>query len=241
MFELTLLYEKAAAYAKRHKAKAVFFYLLLIFYSAIPVFQVPFLEYHTVRFSSLMDQRIQENYLLYYPEQDAVCLDDVAPVLLKSIIAMEDGSFFMHKGIDWEQLELSMKSNTRRKRKLRGGSTITMQLTKNVYFTTRRSVIRKAKELLVTARMEKEVSKYAILQNYINIVEWGDGIFGAEKAASGYFKKSASELNLTEASKMAAVIPAPLKYSPAKSGSYVNRRSAIIRSRYSDVQLFPEL
>lgn len=240
MFELGELFEKVLNYSQQHKFKSGLFFLLLIFYSAIPVFQVPFLEYHTVRYSSLMDQRIQENLLLYYPRQSAVSLDEINPVLLKSVIAMEDGSFFFHKGVDWEQLELSMKSNTRRKKKLRGGSTISMQLTKNIYFTTRRSVIRKAKELLVTARMEKEVSKEAILKNYFNIVEWGEGLFGAQLAAQKYFNKDADKLTVTEASKLAAVIPAPLKYNPAKPSGYVNRRSAIIRSRYSDVILFPQ-
>lgn len=240
MFELTECWERLREYYKKHRIKTVLLYLLLIFYSAIPVFQVPYLDFHTIRISSLMDQRASENYLLYYPSQSKAALADISPVLLKSIIAMEDDAFFFHRGINWNQLELSIKGNKRGTKRKRGGSTITMQLAKNAYFTTNRSVIRKIKELMVTARMEKEVSKEGILKNYVNIIEWGDGIFGAEKAADIYFKTDAIKLNVNQATRMAAVIPAPLRYKPNESSRYVTRRAGIIRGRYNSVVLFPE-
>lgn len=240
MFELTECWERLREYYKAHRVKTIVLYLLLIFYSAIPVFQVPFLDFHTIRVSSLMDQRILENFFLYYPSQSSVALADVSPVLLKSIVAMEDDAFFIHRGIDWNQLELSMQGNKRGSRRKRGGSTISMQLVKNAYFTTNRSVIRKVKELMVTARMEKEVSKAGILRNYVNIVEWGEGIFGAEKAADIYFNTTAAKLNVNQATRLAAVIPAPLRYKPNENSRYVMRRSSIIRGRYNSVLLFPE-
>lgn len=187
-----------------------------------------------------MEQRAIENNLLFYPRQSWVDIVDVNPNLLRSIISMEDGSFFQHKGIDWKELKTSMRLNQRRGRASRGGSTITMQTAKNLYLTTDKSLLRKAKELLITFRMEKELSKKGILQNYINAVEWGNGIFGIKKAADIYFKKDPDELNKNECARLAAVIPSPLKYQPDQNSRYVIRRASIIRGRMNDVILFPE-
>ena len=152
---------------------------------------------------------------------------------------MEDGSFFTHKGIDWKELNTALKLNKRRGRAVRGGSTLTMQLAKNLYLTTEKSVFRKAKEFLISFRMEKEISKRAILQNYINAVEWGDGIFGIRKASEIYFNKEPSKLTTNECARLAAVIPSPLVHSPDKNTGYVLRRSSIILDRLNDVVLFP--
>lgn len=184
-----------------------------------------------------MEQRAIENYMLFYPEQSWVDIDDVKPALLKAIISMEDGKFFKHKGMDWVELSRSLRTNRRRGRSARGASTITMQLAKNLYLSTDKSVIRKAKELLITFRMEKELSKKAILENYINAVEWGESIFGISKAAEVYFDKEPSELSVIEASRLAAVVPSPLRYAPNKNSNYVLRRSGIIRGRFNDVFL----
>ena len=108
---------------------------------------------------------------------------------------MEDGKFFAHKGIDWKELKTSIRLNKSRGRSIRGGSTITMQLSKNLFLSTNKSVFRKGKEFLIALRMEKELSKKSILENYINIVEWGNGIFGIEKAAEIYFDKRTSSAN----------------------------------------------
>jgi monofunctional biosynthetic peptidoglycan transglycosylase len=153
---------------------------------------------------------------------------------------MEDGKFFTHKGIDWKELKTSIRMNKRRGRSVRGGSTISMQLSKNLFLSTSKSILRKGKEFLITLRMEKELSKKCILENYINIVEWGDGIFGIKKAAELYFNKEPKELSAAESSRLAAVIPSPLRYDPSVNSRYVGRRSSIIRGRLGDVQLFPD-
>jgi monofunctional biosynthetic peptidoglycan transglycosylase len=114
-----------------------------------------------------------------------------------------------------------------------------MQLAKNLFYTTDKSIIRKGKELITTFRIEKEISKKAILENYVNIIEWGDGIFGIGKAADVYFNKKPSELNLNEASRLAAVIPSPLVHKPNENSRYVLRRAGIVRSRLNDIILFP--
>ncbi|RPI65288.1 MAG: hypothetical protein EHM47_18895 [Ignavibacteriales bacterium] len=138
-----------------------------------------------------------------------------------------------------KNLKTSLRTNRVRGRSARGGSTITMQLAKNLFLTTEKSFLRKGKEFIITMRMEKELSKKAILENYINAVEWGDGIFGIEEAAEEYFNKDPADLSKTECSRLAAVIPSPLKYKPNINSAYVIRRSSIIRGRMDDVILFP--
>jgi len=224
------------------KRKILYFlsYLMFLVYFSIPSLQVPILEYNTFRVTSLMEQRAIENKLLFYPNQSWCGINDVNPNLLKGIISMEDGKFFSHKGIDWEELNKSLAKNKRRGRAVRGGSTITMQLAKNLFLSTEKSVFRKAKEFWITLRMEKELSKKAILTNYVNAVEWGDGLFGIKKASETYFGKEPLFLNINECARLAAVIPSPLVHEPNINSSYVSRRSAIILGRLNDVVLFPD-
>ncbi len=238
--ELAIYADKIIPVIKKKKLKSLLVFLFLIFYLSIPSFQIPLLQYKGFRITSLMEQRAIEHELIFYPHQSWVDIDDVNPVLLKSIIALEDGSFFQHNGVDWKELNNSIRQNRRRGTISRGGSTITMQLSKNLYFTTKRSVIRKAKEMLVAFRMEKEISKKAILENYINAVEWGDGIFGIKKASEIYFNKEPKELNTSECTRLAAVIPSPLIHQPNTISKYVLRRASIARNRLNDVILFPK-
>ncbi len=237
--ELGELFDKILPSIKRRKFQsAVLFFLALIYFS-IPSFQIPLLEYSHFRITSLMQQRAMEHKLLYYPRQSWININDVNPTLLKAIISMEDGRFFYHKGIDWGELKQALRVNKRRGRAVRGGSTITMQTAKNLFLTTTKSKFRKVKEILITFRMEKEISKRAILQNYINAVEWGDGIFGIKKAAEIYFDKTPKNLTRNECARLAAVIPSPLVHQPNKSSRYVLRRSSIIQGRLNDIRLFP--
>ena len=238
--ELGFLLDKFIPFIKRRRLQSIFLYILFIFYFSLPSFQIPLLQYSHFRITSLMEQRAFEHNLLYYPGQSWVNINDVNPYLLKAIISMEDGNFFHHKGIDWKAIKTSIKTNKRRGRIVRGGSTITMQLAKNLYLNTGRNFYRKAKELLIAFRMEKELSKKAILQNYINAVEWGDGIFGIKKASEIYFHKEPADLSLNECVRLASVIPSPLIHKPNINSNYVLRRSSIIRGRMADVILFPK-
>jgi monofunctional biosynthetic peptidoglycan transglycosylase len=240
MNELGEFLVKYFPYIKRRKFRFLFGYILFIVYFSIPSLQIPILEYNTFRVTSLMEQRAIENKLLFYPRQSWCGINDVNPNLLKGIISMEDGKFFIHKGIDWEELNKSLAKNKRRGRAVRGGSTMTMQLAKNLYLSTEKSVFRKAKEFWITLRMEKELSKKGILRNYINAVEWGDGLFGIKKASETYFGKEPNSLTTNECAKLAAVIPSPLVHEPNINSSYVSRRSAIILGRLNDVVLFPD-
>jgi len=238
--ELGILLEKILPFLKRRKFISIFFYVGLLFYFSIPTFQIPLLEYQRTYVSSLMEQRAIEHTMIFYPRQSWASFGSINQNLFRAIVSMEDGNFFKHKGVDWEELEKSMRLNKRRRRAARGGSTITMQLSKNLYYTTNKSVFRKAKELLTTFRIEKEVSKQGILHQYVNIIEWGDGVFGIEEAAEKYFGKEPETISTNECAKLAAVIPSPLVHQPNVNSSYVRRRSGIIRGRLGDVILFPE-
>ena len=215
--ELGKYLNKLLPFIKRRKFQSISLYILFILYFSLPSFQ-----------------------MLYYPWQSWVDISDVNPFLLKSIISMEDGSFFSHKGIDWEELQIALRTNKRRGRTIRGGSTLTMQLAKNLYLTTERTVFRKAKEFVITFRMEKELTKKTIFQNYINAVEWGDGIFGIKEASEFYFNKEPKNLSMNQCARLAAVIPSPLKHAPNVNSSYVNRRSSIILGRVNEIILFPK-
>ena len=238
--EIGDLYCKLLPAVMRNKFFTSLILIFVLFYFSLPGMQIPLLEYSGFRITSLMEQRAIENNLLFYPRQSWVDIDNVNPNLLRAIISMEDGSFFHHHGIDWNELKTSIRLNKRRGRASRGGSTITMQTAKNLYLTTEKNILRKAKELLITFRMEKEISKKAILENYINAVEWGDGIFGIKKAAAVYFNKTPDELNTNECARLAAVIPSPLVHEPNQNSRYVLRRSSIIRGRMGDIVLFPK-
>ena len=238
--EIAFLFDRLLAYIRVNKIQSLFLYLLFILYFSIPSFQIPLLEYGHFRITSLMEQRAIQNNLIFFPKQSWISIDDVNPALLKCIIALEDDAFFTHKGIDWVQLNKSLRENKRRGRIIRGGSTITMQLAKNLYLTTERNVIRKAKEMLITFRMEKENSKRSILQNYINAIEWGEGIFGIKEAAEVYFNKEPKNLTTLQCARLAAVIPSPLEHKPNSNSRYVLRRSSIALARMNDVILFPQ-
>ena len=238
--EIARLFDKCLPLIKKRKTQSFLLYFLFLIYFSIPSFSIPLLEYSHLRVTSLMEQRALEHDLIFYPKQSWVNINDVNPNLLKAILALEDGAFFMHKGIDWKQLNTSLKENKRRGRIIRGGSTITMQLEKNLYLTTERNVLRKAKEMLITFRMEKEISKRAILENYINGIEWGDGIFGVKEAAETYFHKEPSKLTTNECARLAAVIPSPLEHKPNTNSRYVLRRAGIAMARLNDVILFPK-
>ena len=238
--ELGFLLEKILPFIKRKKSLSIIFYLVFLFYFSIPAFQIPLLDYQRTYVSSLMEQRAIEHLMIFYPHQSWESFGSINQNLFRAIVSMEDGNFFNHKGVDWEELEKSMRLNKRRRRAARGGSTITMQLAKNLYYTTNKSVFRKAKELLTTFRIEKEVSKKGILHQYVNIIEWGDGVFGIDEAADKFFGKEPGELTTTECAKLAAVIPSPLVHQPNVNSGYVRCRSGIIRGRLGDVILFPE-
>lgn len=157
--------------------------------------------------------------------QQWVPLHRISPYLIKAVIIAEDDKFWKHEGFDLEAIQMALEKDIRKKAFVAGGSTISQQLAKNLYLTPSKNPIRKVKEAILTWRLEKALSKKRIIEIYLNVVEWGNGIFGVEMAARNCFGKSASELTPWESARLAAVLPNPLRYSPIKDSSFVLRRA----------------
>lgn len=151
--------------------------------------------------------------------------------LRRAVVVTEDSAFFDHEGIDLHELRASLEANWEDGRFTRGASTITQQLAKNLYLSPSRNPIRKLKELLITRRLEAALTKRRILEIYLNVIEWGDGVFGAEAASRAYFAKPASALTPDEAALLAGAIINPREHSPARPTRRLLRRQQIIVRR----------
>ncbi len=154
-------------------------------------------------------------------------LDDMSPRLVRAVIAAEDAKFCDHNGFDFGAMEKAMESNAKGK-KLRGGSTISQQTAKNVFLWPGRSYVRKGLEAYFTVLIEVIWGKQRIMEVYLNSIEWGPGVYGAEAAAQKNFGVSASQLSPAQAARLAAILPSPLKWRAAQPGPYVKRRSGKI-------------
>jgi len=155
----------------------------------------------------------------------------VSPYLKKAILVGEDINFFTHSGIDLEEMKESLKIDWKKKSFSRGASTITQQLAKNLYLSPSKNPLRKLKEILIAFRLEKALSKRRIFELYLNLVEWGNGIYGCEAASRSYFGKSSSDLAPDEAIRMATSLPFPRKYPPTSDSRRFERRRKIILNR----------
>lgn len=156
-----------------------------------------------------------------------VSMKNISPNIIKAVLIGEDDGFYHHDGFDVKGMENAIERSIK-KGTLAGGSTISQQLSKNLYLSPSKNPIRKIKEAIITWRIEKTLTKRRILEIYLNVAEWGDGIFGIEAAAHHYYHKSAKNLTAQEASHLAAVLPNPIKYNPTGNQKYVKNRSRII-------------
>jgi len=160
-----------------------------------------------------------------------VPLSGISEYLRQAVVIAEDDQFFEHPGFDWEAMKRAAKVDWRRHRFSRGASTITMQLARNLYLSPDKTLFRKFKELLITLKLERELPKERILELYLNVVEWGDGIYGAEAAAKHYFGKGAAGLTRHEAAFLAAILPRPRFYDRHRGGPQLNGRVSSIERR----------
>jgi monofunctional biosynthetic peptidoglycan transglycosylase len=151
--------------------------------------------------------------------------------LTKAVLVAEDDLFWEHEGVDMEQLRKSIQIDLAKGQAVRGGSTITQQLAKNLYLSPSRNPLRKVRELIIARRLEAELPKARIFELYLNLIEWGDGIWGAEAAARTYFHTSAASLSREQAALLAAAIVNPRVLSPARPNTRLRRRQRIILSR----------
>jgi len=149
--------------------------------------------------------------------------------LKRAVLAAEDQKFLQHEGFDWEAMQKAYERNQQTAR-LRGGSTITQQLAKNLYLSGERTYLRKTQEALYVFALERLLSKRRILEIYLNVVEWGEGIYGAEAASQRHFGVPAAELMPEEAAWLATILPSPRRYTGSRAAEYVQRQSAVILS-----------
>ena len=168
------------------------------------------------------ESRTSERHWMWVP------LARISPYLRQAVVAAEDASFFTHEGFDWEGIKDAALYNLEAGELKRGGSTITQQLAKNLYLSSERSLLRKAREMLITRSLEQHLTKERILELYLNIAEWGHGVYGAEAAARHHFKKSARHLTSDEAAWLAAILPSPRRYDPLRKTTALARRHARI-------------
>ena len=166
----------------------------------------------------------------YKMNQQWVPLSKISSYLVKAVLIAEDDKFWKHEGFDYEAIQKAIEKDLKAKKYKVGASTITQQLVKNLYLSPEKSLIRKISEALITWRMEKVLPKKRILELYLNVVEWGEGIFGVEAASRYYFGKPSSQLTPQEAARLASVLPNPRKYNPVGDQRYVTNRSNLIYS-----------
>ena len=185
--------------------------------------------------------------------------DEISDHLKRAVIASEDGSFTNHDGVDWEAVEKAWQRNSHaeeraaqpkprqtpaspaaaagRPVKIVGGSTITQQLAKNLLLSGERTLLRKGQEFILTFALEKMLSKERILEIYLNSVEWGEGVFGAEAAAQHYYRKGADQLSAYEAARLAVMLPRPKYFEKLANSGYLASRAATIVARMRDAEL----
>ena len=212
---------------KERRVKRIFFAALavlallsagfgILLWRSLP--SVTFLALENPRETALMKERGGAGPLTWMP------LADLSPRLPQAVLMGEDAGFYIHSGFDTHEMKEAFKRNWEEGRTVRGASTISQQLAKNLFLSTERSYTRKLKEAVLTYRLEKALSKERIFEIYLNVIEWGDGIYGAEAASRDVFGKSASRLSAVEAATLAAMIPSPLRLDPCKSPKSVRVR-----------------
>ena len=198
----------------------------MLWFFGLSILSVIIFKWVPIPFTPLMVTRIIEfkidgNDAIY--SHKWVPLEDISPNLQKAVIASEDGNFLKHNGFDFEAMQKAFKNNSKG-RKLKGGSTISQQTAKNVFLWQGRSYIRKGLEAYFTVLIELIWGKERIMEVYLNSIEMGNGVYGAQEAARHWYSKTATNLTPREAAGIAAILPNPRKFKASNSSSYINRR-----------------
>lgn len=201
-----------------------------LWFLGLSIFFVVLFKFVPVPFTPLMVIRVVENKLSkkeIYFSHDWEPIENISVNLQKAVIASEDGTFLIHSGFDFRAMEKAYKSNERGRR-IKGGSTISQQTAKNVFLWQGRSYIRKGLEAYFTVLIELIWGKERIMEVYLNSIEMGDGVYGAQAAAEHWYRKDAANLTPKQAAGIAAILPNPRKYTATSSSSYINNRKAKI-------------
>ena len=166
-----------------------------------------------------------------------VAYEKITVHLKRAILVSEDDKFVDHEGFDWESIQKAREKNQKEGKVVAGGSTISQQLAKNLFLSGERSMLRKAEEAVITLMLEWMLDKERILEIYLNVIEWGDGVFGAEAAAKYYFSVSAAQLSAEQAAKLAAMVPRPRFYDRNRNAPWLLKKTQIILERMPRAQL----
>jgi len=166
-----------------------------------------------------------------------VSYERISTHLKRAIVAAEDAKFLDHEGFDWEAIQKAYEKNLKKGRVVSGGSTISQQLAKNLFLSGERTWWRKAQEAAITFMIEAIMTKRRILEIYLNVIEWGDGVFGAEAAARYHFGGAAASLGPGQAARLAAMVPSPRRYGPGRETAYLQRRTEVILARMNSAQV----
>ncbi len=185
----------------------------------------------TTRFMSIRLAELREKKPEAQLQKQWVPYGRISPHLKRAIIAAEDAKFVDHEGFDWDGIQKAMEKNQKKGHFVAGGSTITQQLAKNLFLTPNRSLLRKGEEALITLMIEALWDKQRIFEVYLNVIEWGNGVFGAEAAARHYYGSSAAQLSAEQAAKLAGMVPNPRYYDGHRGAPGLGRKTAIILAR----------
>jgi monofunctional biosynthetic peptidoglycan transglycosylase len=195
---------------------------------------------HPPRETAFMERRLDElrakhpKAVLHY---QFVPYSRIASSLKRAMIAAEDARFVDHEGFDWEGIQRALEKNERRGRIVAGGSTISQQLAKNLFLSPERSYWRKGEEAIITVMLEAMLDKHRIFELYLNVIEWGNGVFGAEAAAHRYFGIPAARLNAEQAARLAAMVPTPRYYDRHRDARWLGTKTSLILGRMNAAQV----
>jgi monofunctional biosynthetic peptidoglycan transglycosylase len=215
------------------------FILLLIALAAVGIYladqpDVKALAKTNPTTTSLMQLRIEQAKKTNKPFTTQMIwknLDEISPNLIHAVLLAEDDMFYQHQGFDFKEIKEAIRINWEKKRYAYGGSTITQQLARNLYLSPKKNLLRKLKEAIITYRLEKALPKKRILEIYLNVIEWGRGVYGAEAASLFYFQVPASDLSADEAVALASVLPSPRRWSPVSEKGFMARRRTQLMNR----------
>ena len=216
------------------------FALLILAYQLWIFLHICWWVYFNPSNSAFMEDRLE---VMQEKNPDAVIkhqwvdYKNISPNLKRALIASEDSKFLDHEGFDWDGIQKAYKKNLKKHKIVAGGSTISQQLAKNLFLSTKRTPWRKAEEAMITLMLETVMTKHRIFEIYLNVIEWGNGIFGAEAAARYYYHTSAKNLSASQAAKLAAMVPNPRYYDKHREASGLLRKASIIEARMYYVEI----
>jgi len=237
---------RAAGIVRRNKIKS--FMAILAVVSFLAVLPLPFGEIRDLQktnpgvtsFMREHEAAARSKGRAFYRFQKWILYEKIPRHVTDAIVVAEDGTFWSHSGFDWFEFKESLKRNVSEGRVARGASTITQQLVKNLFLSSSKNPLRKLREWILTFYIERTLTKSRILEIYLNVIEWGEGVYGIEAASQLYFNKSASDLTRDEATRIAAIIPSPKRHGANEESEYVARRSQVILQRMKARGMIPE-